>query len=187
VADDRVDHHLCRGRLLALVEQTLLSVPGLRGRVEHRGLTDQAPSGLTPVLGEGLFFVTGVRVIVEELALDLATDIEDRHREHGDEDVGVLHGLQHFLGERNLGQGGGLGSRGVDPEVLDRFLDTEEVPAHDLAGTLLRDRRFETAVLDQTHHLGGEIVTLRVDDLLGEFVVETRGLELEEHFVLLVH
>jgi len=76
-------------------------------------------------------------VAVEELALDLATDVEDRHREDGDEDVGVLAGLQRLLGKRNFGQGGGLRSRGVDPEVLDRLLDAEEVPAHDLAGALL--------------------------------------------------
>jgi|SRR3989338_5002886 len=69
----------------------------------------------------------------------------------------------------------------------DRFLDAEVVAPHDFLGALLVCRRLEATVADQPHHFHGEVVTLRVDDSLGEFVGETRGLELQEHFVLLMH
>ncbi len=96
------------------------------------------PTDFTAILGKGLLVVPGVLVAAEELVLDFVTDVEDRHREDGNKNVGVLGGTKHLLGERNLGQGDGLRSSGIDPEVLDRFLDTEEVPAHDLAGAVLR-------------------------------------------------
>jgi len=62
----------------------------------------------------------------------------------------------------------------------DRFLDAEVVAPHDFLGTLLACRRLEATVADQPHHFHGEVVALRVDDPLGEFVGETCGLELQK-------
>ena len=137
MADDRVDHHLSLRRFLVFREERLLFVPRLVRRVGDRDLADQLPTDLTLVLRERLLVVPGVVVAVEELALDLAANVEDRHREHGDENVRVLAGRELFLGERNLGEIGELLLRGVNPEVLDRFLDAEEVLAHDGAGLLV--------------------------------------------------
>lgn len=185
VADDRVDHHLSLRRFLVFREERLLFVPRLVRRVGDRDLADQLPTDLAPVLRERLLVVPSIVVAVEELALDLATNVEDRHREHGDEHVGVLGSRKGLLGVRDLGEKSELLPRGVDPEVLDRFLDAEEVPSHDLAGAHLRGRRLEAAVLDQPHDLDAELVVLGVDDLLGQRSGEADGFELVEELVAL--
>jgi len=80
-----------------------------------------------------------------------------------------------------------LPTTGIDPEVLDGFLDAEEVASHNLTGTLLAGRGFKAAVLNQPDHFRGKVVALRVDDFLGKFIREPRLLHLEEKFVLTVH
>jgi len=187
MADDGVDHHPGSRRLVVLSEEGLLLVPGLAGRVVDRGLADQMPPCLPAILGKRLLVVPVLVVEQALIAGNLATDLENREREDGGEDVRVLALLEHRLGERDFGKGGGLLPRWIDPEVPDRFLDAEVVTAHDLAGALLAGRRFETSVPDHPHHFHGGVVALRVDDSLGEFVGETCGLELQEHFVLLMH
>ncbi len=139
VTDHGVNHNPSSRRFLVFREEGLLIVPCLRGRVGDGFLADQLPADFTLVLGERFFVVPVLRVKqgLVGLLLDDATDVEDRQREYGDENVRVLTGREHFLAERNFGQVGELLLRGVNPEVFDRFLDAEEVLAHNLASELL--------------------------------------------------
>lgn len=160
MADDRVDHHSGSWRLLVLGEKGPLLVPGLAGRVVDRGLADQTPLRFSAILGKGLPVVPVL--IVEQLLVagDLAADLENREWEDGDENMRVLTFLKRRLGERNFGKSGELLPRGVNPEVLDRFLDAEIVAPRDLAGALLACRRLEATVADQPHHFRGKVVAL---------------------------
>lgn len=139
VTNHGVNHNPSSRRFLIFREESLLIVPCLRCRVGDGFLADQLPADFTLVLGERLLVVPVLRVKqgLIGLLLDDATDVEDRQREYSDENVRVLAGRKHFLAERNFGQVGELLLRGVNPEVFDRFLDAEEVLAHDLAGELL--------------------------------------------------
>ncbi len=104
VANNRVDHHLSLRRFLVLREERLLFIPRPVRRVGDRDLANQPPTDLPLVLHVRLFVAPGFVVQVDELGLDLAANVDERHREHGDKNVRVLAGLQHFLGERNLGE-----------------------------------------------------------------------------------
>ncbi len=137
VADDRVDHHASFGRFLLVGEQRLLLVPGLAGRIRDGGLTDQMPCRLAVILRERLLVVPGILVAVEELALYFAADLDDRHREDDNEDVGVLALAEFSFCERDLSKCRELRSRWLHAEVPDRFLDAEEVLAHDFMGKFL--------------------------------------------------
>src|ERR1035437_1847697 len=134
VADDGVDHHLRRGRLLVLREECLLFAPGLSGRVIDRSLPNELPTDVALVLGEDLLVVP---VLGVELVRRLTSNVENRHREHSDEDVGVLARGENFLTPRHFSEVSELLLRRVNSEVQNGFLDAEEIPAHDLAGTLL--------------------------------------------------
>lgn len=160
VADDGVDHHPGSRRLLVLSKKSLLLVPGLAGRIVDRGLANQVPLRFSAILGEGLPVIPVLIVEQALVAGNLAVDLENRERKDGDEDVRVLALLECRLGERNFGKSGELLLRGIDPEVLDCFLDAEVVAAHDLAAALLACRRLEASVLDQPHHFRGKIVAL---------------------------
>ena len=187
MSDDRVGHRPGSWRLLAQSEESLLFRPRLAGRVRDRRLADELPLCLALVLGEGLLIVP-ILLVEQALALgNLPFGLKDREGEHRDENVRFLALLERRLAERNLRKGCGLLPRGVYPEVADRFLDTEHIASHDLTGTLLARRRFESSVADEPHHFRGKVVTLRVDDSLGEFVGEASGFELQKHFVLLMH
>jgi len=147
VADHGVNHDPSGGRLLVFRQEGLLLVPRLRRRVGDRCLADQLPADLAFVLGERLLVVP-VLVVEQGLGrlLGDATNIEKRERERCDENVRVLGGDERLFGERHFGEIRELLLRGVHPEVLDRFLDTEVVLAHDLAGELLARRRLVAAV-----------------------------------------
>jgi len=145
------------------------------------------PLRFSAIFGEG-FPVVPVLVVEQALvAENLAADLEDRERENRCENVRILALLERRFRERDFGKSGELLPRRIDPKMPDRLLDSEVVAPHDLAGALLACRSFEATVADQPHHFHGEVVALRVDDPLGEFVGETCGLELQKHFMLLMH
>ena len=186
VADHCIDHHPRLRSFFVFGEQCLLVRPCLAGRVRDRCLSDELPLDLSAVFGEGLLVVP-ILAVKKTFALNLAADLEDREREHRNENMGVFALFEDRFGEGNLRKSGQLLSRGVHSEVLDRFLYAEHVPAHNLTGLSLARRWFESSIPDESHHFHGKVVTLRVDDSLGEFVGEANGFELQEHFVLLVH
>ncbi len=185
VTHDGIDHHLGSRRLVLVGEKSLLLLIGLVGRVVDRRFLDEIPSHVSTILGEVLVVIPVL--VVEDLGGHLATNVDDGEWEDGDENVGVLLPFELRFGERNLGEEDELSSRGIDPEVLHRLFDTEEVLSHDAPCHFLARARLETSVFDEPHHLHGEVISFGVDELLGESVVQTCCFELEEHLVLFVY
>jgi len=136
----------------------MLFAPCLRGGIGDGLLANQMPADFSLVRGERLLVVPVLSIeqsLVGEL-LHGAANVEDRQGERGDENVRVFAGTQHFLTPRNLGQERELLFRGVNPKMLDRFLNTEKVPPHDLASELLARGRFKTTIHHQTRHVRDE-------------------------------
>lgn len=156
VADHGVDHDPSGRRLLVFREECLLLVPRLRRRVGDRRLANEVPADLALVLGERLSVVP-VLVVEQGLAglLGDATNVQDREREHRNENVRVLHGHERLFGERYLGEVRELLLRRADPEVLNCFLDAKAVLPHDLAGALLGGRRLVALVETESCYTSG--------------------------------
>ncbi len=184
--DDRVDEHAGRRGLVVLAEQGLLFLPRLGRRVRHDVLADEMPARLSLVLGERLVAIPGVVLGVEQM-LGALPEAHHGHREHGDQDVGVLARLEHGVAERDFLENLEVGLGRRDLQILDGLVDPDVVGAQDGTGRLLAHRRLVAARTDERHQLTGKLVALGVDDELCLGIAQTSGFQFSQELVLFVH
>jgi hypothetical protein len=118
-------------------------------------------------------------VAKEKPVIHPTTDVEDRKREDGNQDVSVPARGERFLGEWNIGESSKLPLRGIDSEVLDRVLYTEEIVSHaflvlhDFTGTILGCEREAAIPVEPYRFLRAlySLVTLCIDYLFGKSIV----------------